>query len=380
MKRRTFLGVLLSFPFWGRMKAWADGPGTTGGPVHPNTQASAPARAAFSDLIMTEARFADTPWALAHGMVAFGAGFKLENGALASDYLGSKFLRDDPAIGAHFDLGGEEGVVGEMHPHLVMKTLVEVDTQPDLRRRLAAAAVKRFRMPATYKEWDDSAWLLWALARMPDFGPETKLGPAAVPLRDVAMGALEQVEQGDKVVEALLASPEGFKRPPGGGSPATSGIWAFSCGGQHLIQAVVVSFGSGVIPASEQKRVAARMETFKRRVHAESLFRDREKAGALKAGVSPPVVAQQHTLFLLKLHGHSLETLARACEAGILDRAATRSEADYNKEQLERIIKDIRAVIVLDKYLPFVRTKDPATWRLWFGDACHSIHGQGMWA
>lgn len=332
-------------------------------------------------VISGEARFADSPWAISHALLAFGPELTLEGGEKAVHRLTTKLLRDDPAKGPHFELTGTPEAIGEMHPHLAFKTLAETGVEAELRARLAAAAMKNFQFPVTYENWDDTAWLLTALILSPGFSSTTKLGSSGRTLGDLAQGALSQVEAGDALVARSLAEGgvENFRRPSGGKGTEESGIWAFTCGGQHLLQASITAFQKGVLPASERERLAARIKLLPQRVAGESGFREREKAGALAKGADPIVAQHNCTLSLLKLNGHAMETYAKARDAGLGNPTELKTSADQCHATLERTVGEFQAKADLTKYLPLIRTGQPPTWRLWFGDGCHAIHGVGMW-
>jgi hypothetical protein len=145
------------------------------------------------------------------------------------------------------------------------------------------------------------------------------------------------------------------------------------------VQAVIASFEAGLIPASEKKRILTTIDLLPKRVVAETGFREREKAAAVSAKVAPLVAQHQCRLSLLKLNGHAMDTLGRARDAGLGEAAALRDAASWSRATLERTVGDFQAMADLARYLPAIRTGEPGTWRLWFGDTCHAIHGLSLW-
>ena len=328
----------------------------------------------------TEARLARDPWTLAHTLLAFGPGFQVDGGRTVSEALIQDHLREIPGVGPGFELLGDERNPGEVHPHLVLKALVGSGAEAELCGRLARSAAASFRAPWGYQAWNDVAWLLESLARLEEFDGSSALG-GNLRLGEVAVGTLEQVELADRVVEQALAGggADGFQRPSADGPPEQSGIWAYTCGGQHLLQSVLVSLERGTLPESERARVQARVDTFLTRLDAEARFRDRERQRAIDRGVARRSAYCQHAVAVLKLYGHGLETLARARDAGLEPAATLADAARQTRSRLARVLEELRAEATLENLLPELRKRDMSVWRLWFGDGCHALHGVSLW-
>ncbi len=328
---------------------------------------------ALRSALSVEARYADDPWALSHALLAFGPDFPLESKTTLLERLESLAIPDS-VDGARYELFGADGRMGEMHPHLVFKTLAGAGLAPDLCARLGHAVHEKAWTPASTEEWNDTAWLIEALARSApaDAAEDAKR-------RQLAGGILARVEAADRVTAGLFDASGTLTRPKGGGDPSESGIWAYTCGGQHLLQGLLVAAGKGLLAKEDRPRIEASMALFLRRVKGEAAFRDAEKEEAIAAGVNRLLAEHNGMVQVLKLEGHALETLARARDAGIGDPVELRRAATGIRDDMETRLAAFRSVLDLGKLLPSVRAGDPGTWRKWFGDGCHALHGLSLW-
>ena len=382
MKRRHFLRLAALAPWTVRPAAAALAAAAPPTPrAAPVGVGNRPALTALNAALQVEARQARDPWSICHAMLGAGTNLTLENGAGAVDHLVKNFLKHDADGGPYFDVNGNGVLLGEQHPFLVLKNWVELKIHPELWKPLTDTGLKKFRMPATQEQWDDIAWLLWAVARQPACTAQTAVGPDKITLGAVAMGALERVEKGDEAVEAALKAGgvENFQRLSSGDAAARDSVWGFTCGGQHLLQAVLACQQGGLLPATTRPRVAARLATFQKRIVGESNFRKAEKQKAMAAGVEATLAEHQTALALLKLNGHALATLGRAREAGFGPATDLLAAARGAADRLEQSQLAFQMRVPLAPYLVSIRTKSAANWRLWLGDGCHAMDGFGFW-
>ena len=292
---------------------------------------------------------------------------------------------DGPDGGIEFPLHRQDGR-GEQHPDLVLKVLAEIAAETGDRAagafadELVPAALKSFRPPRDFRSWNDQAWFLQGVALrslvQSKWGRETQLGESDWTFGRLAEGMLTQIERGDRVVEEALGSAGDFVRPDGMGTEEESGIYAYSCGGQHLLQAVIDASIAGWLPESAKPRLFARLNLFSRRLAAEESFRLAESERALAAGVSELRVLRRRVEASLKLQGHALETLVAAHLAIPSHTATIDRELQLLRGKVVRLL-EIR-VERLDPNGEIgarLRAADPRAWELWFGDGAHALHG-----
>ncbi|MFQ5654244.1 MAG: hypothetical protein ACE5GW_05895 [Planctomycetota bacterium] len=345
---------------------------------------------AFAERLRAEIGADSDPWTLAHGLLGLGAGLEVE-GERASVLLIRRWLGEDPRRGPSFELKGDGGRLGEQHPHLVLKTFAELGIEPALSERLARAATGSFDPPRDFEGWNDSAWLLDATAHLEAWGRDRALGGtsaatgdsarAAMTVGELALGVLARVEEGDRRVEEALdlGGEEGFTRPSGTGEPAESGIYAYTCGGQHLLGAVIAAAGAGFYGDDALPRVRARVEVLIGRLEGEFRFRAREEERAIAAGISPIRARREGAQALLKLLGHGLENLARAHAAGLGDRARLTEAMERQRARLEEVFRAyLEELDPEGTIFPSLREGEPERWQRWFGDGCHALRGWSL--
>lgn len=332
--------------------------------------------------LLVEAAEAQDPWSICHAMLGAGPGLRLKSGAVAVEFMIDTFLKRDADGGAWFERGGSGGVLGEQHPHLVLKKLIEMKLHPELWKPLTETALRTLKLPSTQNGWDDVTWLLWSVAQQPGYTAETRVGGGTLRLGDLALGALDRAERADQPVEASLKANgvERFVRLSASDPASRDSVWGFTCGGQHFLQTVMACQKSGLLPSATRSRTEARLATFLKRVEGEGNFRTAEKQKALAAGVDTATAEHQTALALLKLHGHALETLGRARDAGFGAKPALLAAAGDIRKKLEASQLGFQMKINLAALLPSLRAKNPSYWRLWLGDGCHALHGLEYWS
>jgi hypothetical protein len=386
MNRRRFLGHLVRVPLASglglalplRPLIVAVGCAT---PPRENAQRLTPALKVLRDVLQTEAQEAADPWSICHAMLGVGPTLQLTNGKPAIDHLIETFLRRDANGRPYFEVEGSNGQVGEQHPFLVLKKLVEMNLQPELWRPLAEGGLEKQRRPLNAADWDGITWLLWAAVQLPGYSAGTVVGPDKVTLGDLAQGVVERVELGDRPVEASLSTngEAGFKRPSANDPSARDSIWRYTCGGQHLLQTLIACQERGYLPAEARTRVEARIVTFVRRLNGEANSRSGERRRGLEEKVDPRMVEHYYALDILKLLGHGLETLGRARDAGLGSEPALARAAREAIQRLDASQVGLQRTMALGPFLASMRQKSPVTWRQWIGDGCHTLHGLGYW-
>jgi hypothetical protein len=326
---------------------------------------------------------AKSPWALAHGLVAFGPTHLADDGKSAVDVIAS-FAEPRPGDGGAplylFPERTADGLV-EPHRHLLVKSLLEADlpltrafVASDKKRitlaRLIGDARRSAKLPASESDWHNTAWLLAALTLHDLKNPKAKkLGFPE--LRDRALDRLEA----DHRVVTDFSGPAARAFDPGtplhDAKQKKTGIYGHSCGGLHFVQGVMRAVALGG-DEKQLRRVARQLGVLAFRYEAE-----RATYRALLA--SNP----EHGLILrvqqLKFFGHLLETLTLARMLAVY-----RHDSEGGKK-LETIARQAAADVVdvvaeLDRggvflRLDSIRKEREQTYLDLIGDGCHAIHG-----
>lgn len=321
--------------------------------------------------VQVEAATVQNPWVLAHTLLALGADAQV-NGASVRETLNG-FVRTGPA-GPHFDLMTPSGL-GEVHPHLVLKVLAETHPDDPLVAHLMQTAFVTFERPLRFEGWNDAAWLLEALGRR-RVAANTPLGQHGERVDTVYAGAVLQLQRAQTVVDDLLQQ-QPFRRPAGDNSPDVGGVWSYTCGGQHLLHAVL--FAQGGCPGLPPLTDGFPIKTFLKRLEAEYQFRIAEREHAVAQGVNSNEALRRSSVALLKLLGHGLETLAYARDNGIGDAEQLQKTALQTRTRLLGVLEELASKIDLRKLFAAARNQASNDWLLWFGDGCHALHGLRLW-
>lgn len=331
------------------------------------------------------------PWALAHGVVLDGRGFRARDERLAAEVILSDFLRRAPlsresamdagAAGSSrpgdlsFDAYASDGTPVEPHPALHVKTLL-LGGHPLSQRfqtswgtvtlRELVEDLKRDFRPALAAS-PEGAWALDALS--------LALKPGAT-FRD-GTGATVRI---DAVMETALATLEAAHAELAAGMKARraevpkrrQGIYAHPCGGLHFFQAVAGWARHPSVRKAWRKRLDAQVEVLLYRLDSET----RQYESAL---ASAPAYRLQVLVQMLKFHGHLLETLGRyrddtgwrptAAQRQTVERARTYLEGTVRRLDEAGAFKDLEGLAARERQLALDLV----------GDTCHAAHGEALW-
>jgi hypothetical protein len=292
------------------------------------------------------------PWALAHGIAAFGPSFRARDGRLAHEAILDS-LRRSPAGELSFPL--------EPHPDLLLKTLLRAGLPLDRAfttaqagritlRELARSAGRRFQRS---ERWEDSAWTLESLARAPD------------------LHAFDVGEVMDEAFSALEAATSELGRGLDEGRALVPkdkhGIYAHPCGGLHFVQALLVWAGRSEARARWGRRLQRQVEILFYRLGSEAA----QYEAALTA---MPQYRLQVLAQMLKFYGHFLETVRLLDEMRWPLTGPQRAEVTATRGRLLAAVEGLRRLGALGAPQSG-RAADPQTVRDLVGDACHAVAG-----
>jgi hypothetical protein len=310
----------------------------------------------------------DDPWTVAHGLRGFGRDFTINGGRRAVDFLLEDVLVTLPANG--------KGALGfpvevEAHPNMFLKTLLEAgvpldqafthEGRPRTLRDVVDGARALFRPTLVSSVPNALPWSLIALTR------------TTTPLRQQWTNAWGEMVALDLVVERALRLLEQASAPLAGamraGRPETAQapVHGFTCGGTHLLYALLTAVHAGYTGKDRQERVQQQVDLLVWRLSADVDLMERfygERAG--KAGAAWYALDAK-----LKLLGHGAECLAFATLHDVVGLTpAQRERRQAAVAALRRMLRDLEA-----RDLGEVKALDRELYRQVIGDTCHARHG-----
>ncbi len=315
---------------------------------------------------------ARSPWALAHGLIAFGPELRASDAKPAIDVIGSFAEKTETGYAFPREKAGQ---LVEPHPDLLIKTLLEIGVSPE--RELVAAggeritlarliddARERAKPPESDRDWQHAAWTLSALSL-------DQRHPVATELASAALARLER----DHAIIARHGGPAADAFDPGTplqrAKADKTGIYGQGCGGLHLISAVTL--------AVMRTKQPAQISRLRKQLGVLAYRYEIERAAYAKLVARQP----EHGLLLrvqqLKFFGHLVEALMLARKLG-----AYRPDTEGGKK-LDGIVSTASADVArvvgeLDRggvplRLDRIRAEREQTYLDLIGDGCHAIHG-----
>jgi hypothetical protein len=318
------------------------------------------------------------PWALAHGIVAFGKDFRATDGRLAIDVMVDDYLLVESAGAvthygfAEFD--GQRPI--EPHLNLIVKTMLVAGVpltrtfrtrdghQVTLKQLLDDIEARFVYEPGTGEFWSRMSWTIDAIG--------TQLTPAratfvngqgqTIDWNDVIDAGFTDLENIDASFEEAMAQGRPFVEK------RKQGIYAHTCGGFHFIQPLMLWLRHPDARHGLKPRFDAQMKVLLYRLQSERQVYDHaiEQAPQYKL-----VILVQE----LKFYGHWLETMGRLIEAGVLK---------PDTDQLEQIASArasvARTVEGLQQKKAFTSMEEIEksgyqTYLDLIGDSCHAYNG-----
>ncbi len=331
---------------------------------------------------------AANPWALAHGICAFGTSYPATDGRKAADVITADFLKKNPtfdggaATGSPYGFAryGADGTPIEPHTNLLVKTLVLGGDKPLTRyptawgsvtlAELIASAKLGFRhVPESDDYWRDVGWTLDLLSHVLKPGNAAKFQTSdgkTVDFSAVMDDALAYLErsQADLKVGLEKNLPQVDKRK--------QGIYAHSCGGLHLVQAVLGWSRFPPVQKAWGKRLDVQLAILFYRLESER----RQYDAALEQA---PQYRLQILTQMLKFYGHFLETTARFnAESGWKPTVTQRQGIAKAKALLDATLRQLEADKTFAR-MSEIKKSAPQIYLDLIGDACHASHGWDGW-
>jgi len=326
----------------------------------------------------------DNPWAIGHGLLARGEGFKLRDGRDAIDALFSDYA-EPFSVGA--SSAGEGTLVRfpskvgdvrvEPHSGQILKVLTEIGVSPDrvvtvagnphpvadlYRGTLVSSYLDPQRNHSSFSSTDDIAWSLQGLtAWSPPGLAWTATDGTSMKMRDLGtFGATVLIKESQFMFAAMQAGAEFDKRG--------QGIFKYTCGGAHLLQGTAFAMKRGFGTQLAQKGLLGQIPLMFYRLPIELKIYD----AAMKQ-------APEHALLLLvqrlKFTGHFLESMHKMAAMGMY-RPSQAQQATLNGAA-QHVALVVRA---LDQQGAFdgaeeIRKTDEQLYLDIVGDSAHALRG-----
>lgn len=343
------------------------------------------AHQALLDQCLVHAADPKNPWALAHGMTAFGATFLANDGRKASEVITRDFLSrnvlPDGGPGSGNTYGFTRYSVDktpvEPHSNLITKTFVlaKVPMSTALPtawgkvtvQQLVDSVQRGFRhVPASEEYWRDVPWTLdlFSQTLKPGSTIATEAGPVSLDtVMDDALTALEK-QQADLADGLAKNLPEVPKRK--------QGIYAHPCGGLHFIQAVL---GWSRFPEVKKKwgpRLDAQIAVLFYRLESER----RQYEAALQQA---PQFRLQIFTQQVKFYGHFLETTGRLKkETGWKPSRDQQLAVNKAAALLDATVTSLEGIKAFSS-METIRGAQPQVFLDLIGDSCHAANGLNLW-
>jgi hypothetical protein len=322
-------------------------------------------------IIRKYANFPDDPWAVCHGIRGMGKNFTMRAGGLAADWLLETQLTELSANGNR--LPGFPLEV-EVHPNMFLKTLMEAGvpldyafTQQGRRRTLRdvlEGARLLFRPSQVIGEPNMLPWsiIAFSLTTPPARGTWTNAWGEHVDFDAVVEDALRLYERASlPLMQAMRENrPETAQAP----------VHHFTCGGTHMLYALVAAVHAGYVGRDRAQRVRQQVDLMIWRLSADPGLIDRfyrqraEQSGAFWYELDAKV----------KILGHGQECLASATRHGVVKLSPAQQKAwRAAVATLTRMLDDMET-----RNLAEARDIDRELFRQLVGDTCHSRHGLTM--
>lgn len=343
------------------------------------------AQQALLDQCLVFAADPKNPWALAHGITAYGPTFLASDGRKATEVITKDFLErnllPDGGVGPGNAYGylryGPDKMPIEPHSNLLTKTFVlsklPLTTAFPTRfgqvtlQQLVDGVKKGFRhVPSSDDYWKDGAWTIDLLSQTGKPGATITTELGRVPLDTVMDDALTALEksQADLADGLDKGLPEVPKRK--------QGIYAHPCGGLHFMQA---AFGWARFPEVKKRwgpRLDKQVAVLFYRLESER----RQYDAALQQA---PQFKLQILTQQVKFYGHFLETLGRLKnETGWKPNKEQQLAVNRAKALLDASVTGLEGIKAFQS-MDAIKQSNPQVHLDLIGDACHAANGWNQW-
>lgn len=344
-------------------------------PVDPLHEAT---RNALAGMVELHGVLIDNPWALLHALLALGPNTILPDGRNAVDVLfeDHAMLSFSGAL-IHFPkkkIVGKETILIEPHTDLALKVLTEIGIDPartftvegqkktfgDLyRSSLLEAHLDARTNRSSFASPNDTPWSIQALSTFAEPNTSWESGGLVMTLENLNLFLMAVVHQETRFLANAYTKQQSFEKKK-------QGIFKYTCGGMHLIQALAYAHARGFGTEQSKQVLAEQVALLYYRFPIELSIYDK--------------LMKQHTDYKiqllvqrLKFVGHFIETSAKLEILGFTKPTAEmRSVQKGALQQLALITEALRKEGLIQK------PQSAGTKQLYLdliGDAAHAVYG-----
>ncbi len=322
----------------------------------------------------------DNPWAIAHGVLARGPGFRLRDNREGVPHLFTAFAEPRPTgtrtlVGFPKALGD---VRVEPHTDLLLKNLGEIGVPPDATFPTRAGTVSiadlyRYTLLKTYlvaeknlSSYDGPNDMPWGLQALAQWAPAGELQwvstqGAAMDLDYLTTFTVAVLTKESAFLFQSMQRGQPFQRQ---GQP----LFSYSCGGAHLLQGASYAVARGYGTPKDRKAVEAQVPLMFYRLPIELGIYDEAMKTAPKQKVR--LLVQR-----MKFLGHFLETMSKMEAMGLY--VPDEKQSQLLEGAAQNLVLTVQALEKSGTFanMETIRTKDEQLFLDVIGDSCHAVRG-----
>jgi hypothetical protein len=319
----------------------------------------------------------DLPWATGHALLALGADAELADGRKVVDYLVEDWSNLE-GLGSSATLRFPRSrgrVPVEPHAELMLKVFAELGVSPDHEvvsggERVTLQALYRGALARAwvsgeqsgYASWNDTPWALSALAAWTPRDASWTAEGGRESNVDALTGA---------VLAKLVEATDFMKQAQASGQPLVKqrqGIFAYTCGGAHLIQGAGAAVAAGFGPPESLDVMRDQAQTLQWRYGEELRIVNEAIAGYPQMGILLQIQK-------LKFAGHYLETIHKLAAWGMIEPTdALRATLTSAEDALVAAFDALQASGAFEG-ADQVRAQNAQAYLDLVGDSAHAVHG-----
>jgi len=322
----------------------------------------------------------DNPWAIAHGILARGAAFRLRDGREAIPHLFAAYAEPRTAgtrtlLGFPRELGA---VRVEPHTDLLLKNLTEAGVDPATayptrHGTVPAADLYRWTLLKTYlvaetnhSSYDDPNDMAWNVQALAAWAPGDELQWVATDGTPMDLDFLADFLAAVATQESAFM----FEAMQKGQSFRREGqrLFSYTCGGSHLVQGATYTVARGFGSARSRKALEGQVPLLFYRLPIELAIYD-------EASKSAPKFKLKLLVQRMKFLGHWLETVSKMQATGWFVADEKQLVAIEGAAQnLTLVVDAIQKEGAFDR-IEQIRAEDEQLYLDIIGDAAHAVRG-----